>query len=148
MSHAFFGNFPWSSLRDGEASPPLVPDADVINAGSIEDAGGANEAALDGGKPSAAHTKLFRDWAWRDEALMQREILDALARDAQRKPSWWTGLLRSCCPCAAPHAEAEELAAGEAEGVRQAEAPAGSASPRASEESMSRLSSGVTSNRV
>ena len=98
MAHAFFGEFPWTSLREGEYPPPLVPDADAINAGSVAEAGGADDEG--GGKLSEEHRALFEGWAWRDERRMECEILDAIERDRRRLPSVWARICGGvCCVC-------------------------------------------------
>ena len=84
MAHAWFqdeASFSWQRLREGEATPPLVPSPDVINAGSIADAGGAD----DHDDPAVGKVRFgpedlprFASWEWRDELLMQNEILAAI----------------------------------------------------------------------
>lgn len=90
MAHPWFEDepsFSWREMREGEAAPPLTPSADVINAGSIADAGGTD----DHDDPNVGRVRFgpddmarFASWEWRDELLMQQEILMAIEADASR----------------------------------------------------------------
>ena len=59
MSHDFFDDVDWLSLRAGSLPPPLIPSTDAVHAGSIAEVG---EVAQPEVQLETAHFERFRSW--------------------------------------------------------------------------------------
>lgn len=113
MSHRFFDDVDWLSLRAGSLPPPLVPSTDAVHAGSIAEVGEVEQPEVE---LDAAHFERFSSWCppaappphdpnaplwpvpphpnarppcvgreYRNEELMQREIAEAVRTDAAQQ---------------------------------------------------------------
>ena len=59
----------------GRRAAPLVPSLDAVNAGTIDEVGDMERPKL---KLDQAHFRAFAGWEFRDERLMQLELIDAI----------------------------------------------------------------------
>ena len=83
------------AVRARTAEAPLVPSLDAVNAGTIAEVGDMEKPKL---KLDQAHFRAFAGWEFRDERLMQLELIDAIESEGvdPTPPAKDDGCI-SCC---------------------------------------------------
>ena len=83
------------SVRARTTEAPLVPSLDAVNAGTIDEVGVLERPKL---KLDQAHFRAFAGWEFRDERLMQLELIDAIESEGvdPTPPAKDDGCI-SCC---------------------------------------------------
>lgn len=92
---------PFRTRRPPRTTREKQPDARSSRGNKLHEANNATRSIELGAKDEHSRLKLdgshferFEQWEWRDEVLLQEEILRAIKHDGvERRPAWW----RCCC---------------------------------------------------
>ena len=83
-------------VRARTSAAPLVPALDAVNAATIDEVGEMERATKV--KLDAAHFRQFAGWEFRDERLMQAELIEAIENEGvDPKPPDEDDGCASCC---------------------------------------------------